>query len=45
MGDVNLKADRLTCLAVRPIRHILPERTNYTFMSLYHPHFPDNVES
>jgi hypothetical protein len=38
-------ADRLVVFAASPIRQLLPQRPDCTFMSLYRPHLPDNVES
>jgi hypothetical protein len=43
--DLNSMADRLVVFAASPTRKLLPQRPDCTFMSLYHPHFPDNVES
>jgi hypothetical protein len=37
--------DRLVVFTANPTRQLLPERPYCTFMSLYHPHFPDNIES
>jgi hypothetical protein len=42
---MNSMEDRLVVFAAIPTRKFLPERPDCTFMSLYHPHFPDNVES
>jgi hypothetical protein len=37
--------DRLVGFAANPSRNLLPQRPDCTFMSLYHPHFLNNVES
>jgi len=37
--------DMLVIFAASPTRQFLPERLYFTFMSLYHPHFPDAIES
>jgi hypothetical protein len=37
--------DRLVVFVASPIRQLLPWRQYCTFMSLYRPHLPDNVES
>jgi hypothetical protein len=37
--------DRLVVFATNPSRQLLPQRPDCTFMSLYRPHFPNNVES
>jgi hypothetical protein len=36
--------DRLVVFAAIPTRQLLPERPDCTFMSLYYPHFLENVE-
>jgi ribonuclease HI len=43
--ELNSMVDRLIVFAANPSRKLLPQRPNCTFMSLYHPHFPNNVES
>jgi hypothetical protein len=37
--------DRLVVFATSPTRHILPQRPDCTFQSLYRPHIPDHIES
>jgi hypothetical protein len=43
--ELNSMADRLVVFAASPTRQLLPQRPDCTFMSLYRPHLPDNVES
>jgi len=45
MRDLNSIVDRLVVFVANPTRKLLPQRLDCTFMSLYHSHFPDNVES
>jgi hypothetical protein len=35
----------MTIFAANPMRQLLHERSDCTFMSLYCPHFLDNIES
>jgi hypothetical protein len=42
---LNSMEDRLAIFATNPTSKFLPKRPNCTFMSIYHPHFPENVES
>jgi hypothetical protein len=37
--------DRLVVFVANPSRQLLPQRPDCTFMSLYLPHFLNNVES
>jgi hypothetical protein len=43
--ELNSMDDRLVVFVANPSRKLLPQRPNCTFMSLYHPHFLNNVES
>jgi hypothetical protein len=45
MRDLNSMADRIVVFFANPSRQFLPQRLDFTFMSLYRPHFPNNVES
>jgi hypothetical protein len=38
-------ANKLVVFAAYPTRQLLPQRHDFTFQSLYHPHIPENVES
>jgi hypothetical protein len=43
--DLNSMENKLVVFATSPRRQLLPEMPDFTFMSLYHFYFPDNVES
>jgi ribonuclease HI len=43
--ELNSIVDRLVVFASCPTRQLLPQRPDCTFLSLYRPHLPNNVES
>jgi ribonuclease HI len=43
--ELNSIADKLVVFAASPTRKLLPQRPDCTFLSLYRPHLPNNVES
>jgi ribonuclease HI len=43
--ELNSMVDRLVVFPASPTWHILLQRPDCTFQSLYHPHIPDNIES
>jgi hypothetical protein len=43
--DLNSIVDRLVIFVASPTRQLLPQKHDYTFLSLYRPHLPNNVES
>lgn len=43
--ELNSMADRLAVFVASPTREILAHRLDCTFLSLYRPYLPDNVES
>jgi len=45
MRELKFMVDRIVFFASNSSRKWLPQRQDCTFMSSYHPHFPNNVES
>jgi hypothetical protein len=43
--ELNSIVDRLVVFATCPTRKLLPQKLDCTFLSLYRPHLPNNVES
>jgi ribonuclease HI len=43
--ELNSMAVRLVVFAASPTRQLLPQRPDFSFQYLYHPHIPDSVES